>query len=344
MSVAGIDDDDEKWLNAIKSKQPANLGEDLFKAARTGDIWRVETLLHHGADINFREGRALLAAVSQKHHKIVEFLIEKKIHLDQTIKNDALGEAAAQGDPVMVRKFLELGADANDDNASALWLAIPRGDTEVIRILLAGGADVNARDKEFLCVAISHGHPEAAKLLLQFGADPEVFYRDMDALEWSINIGLREVSDMIRAGDTGVVMTRDYFVQKPFEDLLTENATYPGYTGLHLAAKAGHFDVVRDKLLQDKDSRLQTADLTRQTLAGQNVLFLLAKTEQLGALFDPALWAGRRDEMVHLHQNHVPPIFQAQVDIAALAATVDRIGLKAQAPRYSLRPQGPKGP
>ena len=339
MSVTGIDDDDEKWLNGLKSSSPDGLNNALFKSARDGDMWRVETALNHGADINFREGRALLAAVSNQHHKIVEFLIDKGIDLAPVL-NDALGEAAHKSDAKLVRKFLELGANANHDDASPLSLAIPRGDVEVFRLLLAAGADTRARDGVLLHQTISHGHGEAAKLMLQYGADPEVYYRDMNALDWSISIGLRDVSDAIRSGNTGIVATRDYFVDKKYADLLTENKTYPGHTGLHLAAKAGHFDVVRDKALTEGIA-IKTEDLTRETLAGQSVLLLLAKTDQLKIVFDPALWVGRAAEMRSLYQNHVPATFQSQIDIGTTAATVDQLGLKQQAARFRLKPKGP---
>ncbi len=339
MSVAGLFDDDEKWLIGLKSSSPDKLNDALFQSARNGDIWRVETALNHGADINFREGRVLLAAVSQQHHKIVDFLIEKGIDL-APVKNDALGEAAHAGDAKLVRKFLELGADANHDDASALSLAIPRGNVDIFRLLLAAGADARARGGVLLHQTISHGHADAAKLMLQYGADPEVFYRDMNALDWSISIGLREVSDAIRSGTTGIVATRDYFVGKSYADLLAENKTYPGHTGLHLAAKAGHFDVVRDKALAEGIT-IKTEDLTRETLAGQSVLLLLAKTGQLDIVFDPALWVGRGAEIRSLYQNHVPATFHSQIDIRTIAAAVDQRGLKQQATRFRLKPKGP---
>lgn len=343
MSVADIDDDDEKFLVQLKNSSPDGLNEALFKSARNGDLWRVETALSHGANIDFRDGRVLLAAVSQKHHKIVDFLIEKGIDL-APVRNDALGEAAAQGDAVLVRKFLELGADANHDDASALSLAIPRGNAEVFKLLLAGGADTRARDGVLLCHTIAHGHTEAAAMMLQYGADPEVYYRDMNALDWSISLGLRDISNAIRSGNTGIVMTREYFAQKSFDDLLQENKMYPGHTGLHLAAKAGHFDVVRDKALAEGKT-LKSEDLTRETLAKQSVLLLLAKTDQLKIVFDPALWAGgRRDDMLSLYQNHVPATFQGQVNIAAVLSAVDQNALRAQASKLRLKPKGFGGP
>ncbi|HEX2751606.1 MAG TPA: ankyrin repeat domain-containing protein [Alphaproteobacteria bacterium] len=339
MSVTGIDDDDEKWLIGLKSSNPQALNDALFKSARDGDIWRVETALNHGADINFREGRALLGAVSGKHHKIVDFLINKGIDLAPVI-NDALCEAAHNGDVILVEKFLKSGANANSDNAEALSLAIPRGKVDVFRLLLAAGADARARGGILLHQTISHGHGDAAKLMLQYGADPEVFYRDMNALDWSISIGLRDVSDVIRSGTTGIVTTRDYFTSKSYAALLGENKTYPGHTGLHLAAKAGHFDVVRDKALAEGIT-IKTEDLTCETLAGQSVLLLLAKTDQLKIIFDPALWVGRGAEMRSLYQNHVPATFHSQIDIRTIAAAVDQRGLKQQATRFRLKPKGP---
>jgi len=340
MSVADIDDDDDKWLDSLKNRTRDSLNNALFQSARAGDLWRAEQTLRHGADINFREGRALLAAVSNRHHHIVDFLIEKGIDL-APVKNDALGEAAHNGDAVLVRRFLELGAEASHDESAALSLAIPRGNPAVFRLLLSAGADARARGGVLLHQTISHGHGEAAKIMLQHGADPEVYYRDMNALDWAVSNGLPEVAAAIRSGSTGFAATRAYFTGKTYAALLAENDLYPGHTGLHLAAKSGHFDVVRDKALAEGVT-IKTEDLTRETLAGQSVLLLLGQTEQLKTLFDPALWAGRAAEMRKLYRDHVPATFHNQIDIGAAAAAADQMGLKQQAARFRLKPKGPQ--
>jgi len=80
--------------------------------------------------------------------------------------------------------------------------------------LLAAGADANANNAfgaPVLCSAISHGHGEAALLLLAYGADPAAMMRGMNALDWAISLGMKDVADTIREGGSGAVQNRAFF-------------------------------------------------------------------------------------------------------------------------------------
>lgn len=341
MSVSDIDDDDEKWLMHVRSQPAAQLGDALCKSARTGDLWRVETLLDMGVDIDYREGRVLLNAVSQHQHKVVDFLIERGLRLTQTVLDDALAEAAAQGDARLTKQFLAEGADAAHDNSVSLQNAIPRGNVDVFRALLTAGADARAGEGHGLCITIAHGHNAAALLMLEHGADPAVYYRGMTALDWAINLGQRDVADAIRSGDSGAVQQRDFFLSMNAADMVKPIDIYGGQTALHLAAKSGHFDVVCDKFLSS-GTVLQTADLMQKTAAGQTVLLLLAQTGQLDKVFDPRLWVGRHAEAAALHAEHLPATHRGDIQIDRVLNAIDHAALHKKAEGFQLKPRPPK--
>ena len=91
-------------------------------------------------------------------------------------KNEALLQAACDGDVFKVKSLLEQGADINakDKNGrTALILATEKGYVEIVKVLLEHGADVNAIDKNCnvpLSLAKEKGHSEIAQLLKQAGA------------------------------------------------------------------------------------------------------------------------------------------------------------------------------
>lgn len=341
MSVNSIDDDDDKWLQSVQFKDAVQLGDALCKAARHGEIWRVETLLDMGVDVNYREGRALLAAVSQSHSDVMELLLRRGLTLTPQLCNDALGEAAANADAKLVQYFLDRGANAAHDDSSALGLAIPRGNPEVIGKLLAAGANPNAGLGNFLCITIAHGHNEAARQMLAYGADPATYHRDMNALDWAISLGMRDVADDIRSGHNGAAATRDFFTGKTPAQLRETLPLYGDQTGLHLAAKSGHFDVVRDTFL-NAGEKLTTQDLMQKTPAGQTVLLLAAQTQQLGRVFDPRLWLGRSEEVMKLHAEHLPAAHRGDIDINQVIVAIDQLKLQQMSQGFKLRPRPPR--
>lgn len=346
MSVADIDDDDEKWLMHVRAQNTAQLGEALCKAARTGDVWRVETLLDMGVDIDYRGGRALLGAVSQSQHAAVDVLIRRGIALGQELLDDALAEAAAQSDEKLVTDFLSRGANAAADDGAALAAAVPRGNAAVFRALLGAGADANARNAfgaSVLCSTVAHGHSEAALALLGFGADPAAVMRGMNALEWAISLGMKDVADAIRAGENGAVQKRAFFTALDPAGLRARQPVYGGQTALHLAAKAGHFDAVRDVFLAAGE-KITAEDLMCKAPSGQTVLLLAAQTGQLAEVFDPRLWAGRRAEAEDLYARHLPAAHRGDIDIDRVLNAIDHQRLHEQADSFRLKPRKPKPP
>jgi outer membrane protein assembly factor BamB len=91
--------------------------------------------------------------------------------------NDALWEAAREGDTARIAAALDKGADVNAKSrydVTALFFAASNGRLEAVKLLLARGADVNAQDSFYRAraadMAITNGHTDVTLLLLQNGA------------------------------------------------------------------------------------------------------------------------------------------------------------------------------
>ena len=117
---------------------------DLMRAALTGDIDTVKSLIAGGADVNERneDGRTPLMF------------------------------AAINGETECAKELLQHGADVNakaNDGGTGLMLAASAGDVELIKALLARGADVSGKyvetEQTALMIAKDHGYDEIVQLL-----------------------------------------------------------------------------------------------------------------------------------------------------------------------------------
>ena len=128
----------------------------LHRAAASGDVEAVRSLLAGGADVNARaEGKAT------------------PLHF-----------AAMLGNSATVRALLAGNADANahaEDKITPLHGAAQVGDAATVRALLAGGADVNARTKDKftpLHVAAQVGSVATVRALIEGGANVSARAKD----------------------------------------------------------------------------------------------------------------------------------------------------------------------
>jgi ankyrin repeat protein len=154
-------------------------------AAREGHRGVVEALLDAGADPDLMSKRvvgntmapspattALREAVDQGHIAIANLLIDRGAKVDQT----AFAMAGGVGDPKLLQKMLDNGADVNKPskdpyqyNPSAMVVACSKGDLETVEWLISKGADAKLAP---LKPALKGGNPDLLGLLLDAGADP----------------------------------------------------------------------------------------------------------------------------------------------------------------------------
>lgn len=155
--------------------------EDLFNAAKNGDLLRVKTLFTKGADVNAKTSyglTALMLASQEGHLDVVQVLLAKGAGVNVKSYNGgiALMLASEEGHLDVAQVLLAKGAEVNakrNDGATALIQASQNGHLEVVQALLAKGADVNAKTNDggsALDVAKAGGHADIEALLIQAGA------------------------------------------------------------------------------------------------------------------------------------------------------------------------------
>jgi hypothetical protein len=149
--------------------------EELFNAARKGDVAAVKALLDRGVDVNtkFRYGATALSYASGKGHlEVVKLLLERKAEVN--VKDTFYGAtpiiwAAEKGHAKIVEALLAAGAEGRDD---ALQIGASGGHLELVKVVLAAGK-LNAEAMSSALSAATRGkHTEIAELLSKAGAVP----------------------------------------------------------------------------------------------------------------------------------------------------------------------------
>ncbi|HYG09579.1 MAG TPA: ankyrin repeat domain-containing protein, partial [Pyrinomonadaceae bacterium] len=161
---------------AAHAARPAqDQNEQLFEAARKGDVATVKALLDRGVDVNtkFRYGATALSYASDKGHlEVVKLLLERKA--DVNVKDTFYGAtpiiwAAQKGHAKIVEALIAGGAEGRED---ALQIGAGEGQLELVKVVLAAGG-LNA---EALTGALSAAtrakHAEIVEVLTKAGAMP----------------------------------------------------------------------------------------------------------------------------------------------------------------------------
>ncbi len=154
---------------------------------------------------------------------------------DGPVSEQALGQAALEGDLATVRQAIEQGVDGNAPDAqgrTALQLAAYGGHTDVVRELLAKST-IDHQDnagRTALMYAASGPNQETVAVLLDAGADPNIAdtAEGFTALMFAAAEGQLEVARVLVAHEA----------DQSLRDV-------DGDTALSFAAKNKHADIVR---------------------------------------------------------------------------------------------------
>ena len=184
----------------------ANHDGALRLAAGNGYTDTVKVLLDRGADIHAYDELALRWAAkyalelpsgrpqaalrpgakpsqaepsrAKTHAETVKLLLDRgaDIHAED---DQALLNAAENGNTEIVKLLLDRGADIHAVNDAALRYTAMKGRTETVKLLLDRGARIHAFDDDALYWAAYYGYPETVKVLLAYGATITPRIREM---------------------------------------------------------------------------------------------------------------------------------------------------------------------
>ncbi len=207
-------------------------------------------------------------------HNLVKFMIEHgadvNLGIDRRHGNNALFEAALQGDYGIVKLLVENGADIDAKYGETLLIAaICYNNTKygVVELLLEHGANPNAKlwgMYSALGLALSNRHPKVAELLLKNGAEVNTnygyesllghfvhfpFYRVRDSfvkllLKYGADVNITD-----RYGEKPIHISVKYNIYSTTKILLEHGAdvnakTEKGKTPLQIAKEKGHDKIV----------------------------------------------------------------------------------------------------
>lgn len=340
MSVSGIDDDDDKWLDRARRASPAQRLELLDQAAAEDDTARIDILIGLGTDINApvagRVGRAFLMAVRHGHARSVQHFIDRGLELDN-VKDDALAAAALNGHEALCDFFLRLKADPRANDSQCLQHAVIRGNVRIIDRLLRAGADIHCAGGSLLKQAMTAARPAPVKALVLHGADLSRPIHGRNAMQWAQALKMTEIEKFLALFNPPALnVTLGYLRHLTPARLQDPDPLHDGFTPMQLAAYGGHMQAALAILTQDGRKLTRSDLITATPRHPQTVLYILGSKGQLAQLFTPQLWQGRQREMEQAYQ-YIPAAFRAQVDLAHLQAAFVQDKLrKKQSPRYKL--------
>lgn len=166
-------------------------------------IEMIEEFIRFGFDINKNDSSLLIEAIRNGDQKIVNYLIEKGIN----INNKSLIMACNYNDLELIKILLQLGTFTIDDNILCiphrntnlnvvkllvefgynpletnrlLYCAYHTGNLPLLEYLISIGADCTIDNNKLLCLTLSYygNRLEIQKLLLKNGADPNTIDED----------------------------------------------------------------------------------------------------------------------------------------------------------------------
>jgi ankyrin repeat protein len=156
--------------------------DELYYAAKSGDLIKVKQLIDNGTDINklyYHAKTPLIVAILHDQGEIIQYLIEKgaDVNAAKGIDHTALELALLYDNPKLMKTLFNRGAvfDVKDRHYILTLLAATHANCmDSIRYIAERGIDLNVNDDGITCLisAAAAGHIKLVKMLLELGANP----------------------------------------------------------------------------------------------------------------------------------------------------------------------------
>ncbi|MBL7185843.1 MAG: ankyrin repeat domain-containing protein [Phycisphaerae bacterium] len=230
---------------AVESER--ELAKSLLKAANTGKVADVKSLISRGVDVNAKNAwsqTALHYAASNGHKEIVKVLLAHgaDVNAGNHFNLTPARLAMEAGHIEIVELLISKGADV-----TPLHLAVHMKDLAKAKSLIEGGADVNKRTQcgtTPLHTAAIIGSKNIAKLLIDKGADVNA----NSGVGWT---------PLHEAGESGQKDVAELLIAKGADVNAKEGE---GWTALHYAAHEGHKDMVELLITKGADVNAKNGD------------------------------------------------------------------------------------
>jgi len=153
--------------------------EYLVTAAGKGYTEACQNLIKAGADINYKNKSALIAATLGNHMGTAMILVEAGLNVDfqDSNGNSDLMRAAEEGNTERVKALLMVGSSVNlrsKNGDNALMKACREGHYDIANELVEAWSEINLKNTKgntALIISCANGRNDTAKLLLQSGAE-----------------------------------------------------------------------------------------------------------------------------------------------------------------------------
>lgn len=263
--------------NAIKSlllvvflaltTRAADPNDDLFAAAKKGDVDAVQALLAKGVDVNAKNSygaTALSFAADKGHLAIVKLLLQNNADVnakDTFYKSSPLDWAVSRGHVEIAKALIEAGAEGAD---AALRSAAAKGDLKLVAAILdAAKSNEKALNEEALTKALAATpakHAAVAELLKKAGAKPATTtevnvdqellaayagtYRSDDAAELEIAVEEGKLRVQFAAGPAATLKAIDKATFEATDSAFTFTFRRDGDKATSLTSKRGTSEMI----------------------------------------------------------------------------------------------------